>query len=73
MSEERLLKMIHDECKKSSNGRANRAAVEQRFGAGFEEAFLKLMYQDYIAKNGPADTISLLPTGEEEAAKLVQD
>ncbi len=71
MSEERLLQMIYEECKKSPSGRADRAVVEQRFGAEFEEAFLKLMYQDYIAKNGPADTISLLPTGEEEAAKLV--
>ncbi len=71
MSEERLLRMIHEECEKSPSGRADRAAVEQRFGAGFEEAFLKLMNQDYIAKNGPADSISLLPTGEEEAAKLV--
>lgn len=62
---------MYEECKKSPIGRADRAVVEQRFGAEFEDAFLKLMNQDYIAKNGPADTISLLPTGEEEAAKLI--
>ncbi len=71
MSEKRLLKMIYEECKKSPNSRADRAVVEQRFGAEFEDILLKLMNQGYIAKNGPADTLSLLPTGEEDAAKLV--
>ena len=70
MSADRLLLIIHQACEKSPEGRAQRDEVEQRFGAGFEEAFLALMNQDCIAKNGPADTISLSPTGSEKAVEL---
>ena len=68
--ENRLLRLIYEECAKSPEGRADRAAVESQFGPEFEDAFLKLMNQDYIAKNGPADTISLLPTGQEKAETI---
>ncbi|MXQ12319.1 hypothetical protein [Microvirga makkahensis] len=71
MDADRLLTMIHDECTKSPEGRADRATVERRFGPEFEDAFLALMNQDCIAKNGPADTISLLPTGRERAEALL--
>jgi hypothetical protein len=68
--ENRLLRIIYEECAKSPEGRADRAAVESQFGPEFENAFLKLMNQDCIAKNGPADTISLLPTGREKAESM---
>jgi hypothetical protein len=68
--EDRLLRLIYDECAKSPERRANRAAVESQFGPEFEDAFLMLMNQDCIAKNGPANTISLLPTGRERAEGL---
>ena len=68
--ENRLLRLIYEECAKSPEGRANRAAVESQFGSEFEDAFLTLMNQDCIAKNGPADTISLLPTGWEKAESM---
>ena len=68
--EGRLLRIIYNECAKAPEGRADRATVERQFGPEFEDAFLKLMNQDYIAKNGPANTISLLPTGRERAEGL---
>jgi hypothetical protein len=41
--ENRLLRLIYEECAKSPEGRANRAAVESQFGSEFEDAFLTLM------------------------------
>jgi hypothetical protein len=70
--ENRLLRIIYEECNKSGAGRADRGVIERQFGPEFEDAFLTLMNQDCIAKNGPADTISLLPTGREKAERLNQ-
>ena len=68
--ENHLLRIIYGECAKSPDGGADRTAVENQFGPEFEDAFLKLINQDYIANNGPTDTISLLPTGREKAESM---
>ena len=70
--ESRLLRLIVEECVKAPEGRANRPTVESQFGPEFEDAFLTLMNQDCIAKNGPADTISLLPAGQEQAEAITE-
>jgi hypothetical protein len=64
--DKRLLRIIGEEVRRTSTGRADRSVVERRCGEGFEDALLALTNRNCIRKLGPADTISLSPAGEGE-------
>jgi hypothetical protein len=63
MANQRLLQIILEESEKSPMGMADGKIVAERYGDGFHEAFIGLIQQGYISRDGIVGTITLSPSG----------